>query len=191
MSLFGCGSPEQKAPALTLAPAAILLAVVLPRPQLSLPAALEIIRYHQTRNYAASRSHRKQTLRRHLQRGPPPAQNKSLVVVHGVSQNLIDRVFAENVRFHVLPLERKLAVKVNSKGIGYMPPGLQQPKYSQDEPLRKPDIGEAFFIGREAKTKPHEAGTPDPLYQGGNQWPQDLPGFRETLIEYFRRHGSA
>ncbi|MGE0824393.1 MAG: isopenicillin N synthase family dioxygenase [Candidatus Binatia bacterium] len=104
---------------------------------------------------------------------------------HGVPPALIDRVFAENARFHALPLERKLSVKVNSKGIGYMPSGLQQPQYNQDELPRKPDIGEAFFLGREVETKTLDASTPDPLYQGGNQWPHDLPGFRETVIEYF------
>ena len=104
---------------------------------------------------------------------------------HGVPQTLIDRVFAENARFHALPLERKLTVKVNSKGIGYMPPGLQQPKYNTNEPPRKPDIGEAFFIGREAREHTDAASVPEPIYQGGNQWPQELPGFRETLVEYF------
>jgi isopenicillin N synthase-like dioxygenase len=104
---------------------------------------------------------------------------------HGVAQELIDRVFAENARFHAQPLERKLSVKVNSKGIGYMPSGLQQPKYNQDGPPRKPDSGEAFFIGREVQAKTHDTGTPDPLYQGGNQWPHELPGFRDTQIEYF------
>jgi isopenicillin N synthase-like dioxygenase len=104
---------------------------------------------------------------------------------HGVAQELIDRVFAENARFHAQPLERKLSVKVNSKGIGYMPSGLQQPKYNQDEPPRKPDLGEAFFIGREITATTDETGSPDPIYQGGNQWPQDIPGFRDTLLEYF------
>ncbi|NOT55010.1 MAG: isopenicillin N synthase family oxygenase [Deltaproteobacteria bacterium] len=104
---------------------------------------------------------------------------------HGVAQELIDRVFAENARFHAQPLERKLSVKVNSKGLGYMPSGLQQPKYNQDEPPRKPDLGEAFFIGRDITAKPDETGAPDPIYQGGNQWPRDFPGFRDTLIEYF------
>ena len=104
---------------------------------------------------------------------------------HGVPQELVDRVFAENARFHALPLERKLPVKVDSKGIGYMPQGLQQPKYNQDEPARKPDIGEAFFIGRETRARSWDGGSPNPLYQGGNQWPEDLPGFRDTLIEYF------
>ena len=108
---------------------------------------------------------------------------------HSVPQELVDRVFAENKRFHALPLERKLSVKVDKKGIGYMPQGLQQPKYNQDEPPRKPDIGEAFFIGREVRARGQDGDAdgdaPDPLYQGGNQWPEDLPGFRNTLIEYF------
>lgn len=104
---------------------------------------------------------------------------------HGLPQELIDRVFTENARFHAQPLERKLSVKVNSRGIGYMPSGLQQPKYNQNEPARKPDSGEAFFIGREVQAKTHEADTTDPLYQGGNQWPRDFPGFRDTVLEYF------
>jgi isopenicillin N synthase-like dioxygenase len=104
---------------------------------------------------------------------------------HGVPQELIDRVFAEDVRFHAQPLERKLSVKVDDKGVGYMPPGLQQPKYNQDEAARAPDIGEAFFIGREVQAGMYDADCPAPLYQGGNQWPDDLPGFRDTVIEYF------
>ena len=104
---------------------------------------------------------------------------------HGVPQGLVDRVFTENQRFHSLPLERKLSVKVDKKGIGYMPEGLQQPKYNQDEPPRKPDIGEAFFIGREVGPKTDTNSESDTLYEGGNQWPEHLPGFYETLIEYF------
>ncbi len=104
---------------------------------------------------------------------------------HGVPQLLIDRVFAENARFHAQPLERKLAVKVNSKGLGYMPSGLQRPKYHRGKTPGKPDIGEAFFIGREVQAKTRDVDTPNPLYQGGNLWPEDLPGFRDTLIEYF------
>ena len=30
---------------------------------------------------------------------------------HGVSQNLIDRMFEQTVRFHALPLEKKMEVK--------------------------------------------------------------------------------
>lgn len=104
---------------------------------------------------------------------------------HGVPQNLIDRVFAENARFHSQPMKRKVSLRVNEKGLGYMPAGLQQPKYNPDEPERKPDLGEAFFLGREVSAQAHSTDTPDPLYQGGNQWPEELPGFRDVLLEYF------
>ena len=40
---------------------------------------------------------------------------------HGVSQSIIDRVFAQCERFHSLPLERKLSVKVADKIVGYLP----------------------------------------------------------------------
>ena len=104
---------------------------------------------------------------------------------HGVPQELVDRVFTENRRFHALPVEQKMSVKVDNKGIGYMPEGLQQPKYNQNEPPRKPDIGEAFFIGREVRPGADASNNHDTLYEGGNRWPQHLPGFSQTLIRYF------
>jgi hypothetical protein len=56
---------------LTLAQVLVLLTVVLPRPQLRVPEALALVRYYQARNYAAYRSHRRRTVQRHHQRGPP------------------------------------------------------------------------------------------------------------------------
>src|SRR4051812_3087560 len=44
---------------------------------------------------------------------------------HGVSQDLIDRMFVETERFHSLPLERKMEVKVLNHNIGYLPLGGQ------------------------------------------------------------------
>lgn len=49
---------------------------------------------------------------------------------------------------HGRPLERKLKIKVNKNGIGYMPTGLQRVKSFEGEE-NKPDIGEAFFMARE------------------------------------------
>src|ERR1700733_5441330 len=46
------------------------------------------------------------------------------VANHGIPQALIDRVFAEAERFHSLPLDQKLQVKVQGKRVvGYLPLG--------------------------------------------------------------------
>jgi hypothetical protein len=59
---------KKKAPALTLPQARSLLAIALREPNLDLERAIEIVRYHQMRNYAAYRSHRKRTLQIYHQR---------------------------------------------------------------------------------------------------------------------------
>src|SRR5438094_8232857 len=40
---------------------------------------------------------------------------------HGVADEVIERAFAAPRRFHALPLERKLALKLNDNNIGYLP----------------------------------------------------------------------
>jgi hypothetical protein len=71
-----------------LAQVLVLLAVMLPRPQLSVPEALELLRYRQARNYAAYRSHRQRTVRRHHQRGPPQEKNaKSRCSIKEIEKN--------------------------------------------------------------------------------------------------------
>src|ERR1700740_901832 len=40
---------------------------------------------------------------------------------HGVPDELIDRAFAASRRFHSLPIEQKLALKLNENNIGYLP----------------------------------------------------------------------
>jgi isopenicillin N synthase-like dioxygenase len=105
---------------------------------------------------------------------------------HGISPELIDRVFAETIRFHALPLERKLRIRVNQLGVGYMPSGGTQIKSFEGAKQNKPDVGEGFVITRERG--PHERAAPDreqTVYRCANQWPADLPGFRETVVEYF------
>ena len=47
---------------------------------------------------------------------------------HGVPQELIARTFAEARRFHQLPLEKKLALKLNEHINGYMVMGRSGPK---------------------------------------------------------------
>ena len=101
---------------------------------------------------------------------------------HGVPQTLIDRMFRENTRFHALPEKEKAKVFVDPKAFGgYMPSGIQRVRTfdpatgrSGKREFAKPDVGEAFFIPRQLK-----------LNADSEKWPQGLPGFRETVVEYF------
>ncbi|MGE0373143.1 MAG: isopenicillin N synthase family dioxygenase [Gammaproteobacteria bacterium] len=96
---------------------------------------------------------------------------------HGVPADLITRTFAETARFHALPKSEKQKVAINAAHVGFMDNEGELPRTSPYYTgTLKPDVGEAFFIKRER--------APEPL-AARNQWPDGLPGFRETLVEYF------
>ena len=107
-----------------------------------------------------------------------------LLAGHGVPQALIDRVYAEAARFHALPLEAKMALKMSSSNTGYVPLGGGISRASTVARATKPNQNAAFFMKRERAANDSDvlAGKP---HRGLNQWPAALPGYRETLIEYF------
>jgi isopenicillin N synthase-like dioxygenase len=106
-----------------------------------------------------------------------------IIINHGVLQALIDRTFAEAKRFHELPLDAKMALRMNEHNNGYMAMGKYAVWTSDVNTNDKPDLNEAFFVKRERRPD-------DPLLRSGrrfvgpNQWPDRLPGFRETVLEY-------
>src|SRR5437762_13301611 len=104
---------------------------------------------------------------------------------HGVPLPLLERTFAEARRFHALPMEKKLALKLNEHNNGYMVMGRYAVRTSDINNNDKGDLNEAFFIKRE---RPPD----DPLllsgrrFVGANLWPAegDLPGFRANVLDY-------
>jgi isopenicillin N synthase-like dioxygenase len=102
---------------------------------------------------------------------------------HGVSHALIEGTFAEAKRFHDLPLDAKLALRMNEHNNGYMMLGRYAVWTSEVNANDKPDLNEAFFCKRERSAD-------DPLLRSGrrfvgpNRWPGHLPGFRENVIAY-------
>ena len=100
---------------------------------------------------------------------------------HGVPALLIDAVFAQTRRFFALADSEKAAVHMqlcpNRRGY--------EPRRGQTLEAGQPaDLKEGFYLGNE-----REAGDPrvrDGLFNHGpNQWPVNLPGFRETLSTYY------
>jgi isopenicillin N synthase-like dioxygenase len=106
-----------------------------------------------------------------------------ILVNHGVSQELIDRTFAAARRFHDLPSAVKMALRMNEHNNGYMAMGRYAVWTSEVNTNDKPDLNEAFFSKRERSPD-------DPLRRSGrrfvgpNVWPEHLPGFRDTVLEY-------
>jgi isopenicillin N synthase-like dioxygenase len=106
-----------------------------------------------------------------------------VIVNHRVPQPLITATFAQARRFHAQPMEAKLALRMNEHNNGYMMLGRYAVWTSDVNANDKPDLNEAFFVKRERSPD-------DPLVRAGrrfagpNQWPADLPGFREAVLAY-------
>ena len=98
---------------------------------------------------------------------------------HGVPQSLIDAAFTETERFHAQPLDCKMRLRRNRDNVGYLP----MSRSTDPDAAIKPNVNEAFFLKRDLP-----ADHPDVLahkrFRGTNLWPDDLPGFRETVVAY-------
>jgi isopenicillin N synthase-like dioxygenase len=106
-----------------------------------------------------------------------------VLVHHGVPPELVERAFAEAKRFHAQPYDAKMRLRMNEHNNGYMAMGRYAVWTSDVNPNDQPDLNEAFFVRRERSPD-------DPLVRAGrrftgpNVWPDDLPGFRETVLAY-------
>jgi len=103
------------------------------------------------------------------------------VANHGIDAALIARAFAEARRFFEQPVERKLKVALkNWPALRGYDPMLEQ---TLDEGSPS-DLKESFYLARDlGPDHPYvKAGLPN---HGPNQWPADLPGFREGIEAYY------
>ncbi|HEX3952691.1 MAG TPA: 2-oxoglutarate and iron-dependent oxygenase domain-containing protein [Stellaceae bacterium] len=102
---------------------------------------------------------------------------------HGVPQPLLDRIFAQTKRFHGQPLDDKMRLKLNRSNNGYMPLKGHAQRHTNLNSNPKPNENESFFAKRERDPN-------DPDVKAGrdlrdpNQWPNNLPGFKEVVLEY-------
>ena len=103
------------------------------------------------------------------------------IMDHGIPSALTEAVFDQARQFFNLSdahkAESNIANSANQRGY--------EPMRGQTlEAGTPPDLKEGFYMGRElAADDPRVlAGT---FNHGPNQWPRDLPGFRETMDAYF------
>jgi isopenicillin N synthase-like dioxygenase len=110
---------------------------------------------------------------------------------HGIPQELIDRVFEQARRFHAMPLETKKRVPFFETGgfkSGYQPcfEDNYQNRNVNIISKAKPNLVAKFAINREGGSGGLSMSEEQRRAQV-NIWPDDLPGFKETLLAY---HGS-
>ena len=102
---------------------------------------------------------------------------------HGIPQSILDRIFAETRRFHALPLEKKMAIHLNRSNNGYMPLKGHAQRHTELNKNPKPNENESFFAKRERDPNDPAVREKRDL-RDPNQWPEGLPGFKETVLEY-------
>lgn len=108
------------------------------------------------------------------------------VANHGVPQSLIDAQFAWAKRFFDLPAKDKFALEMKKSPTtaGYEPIGGQALD-SQDPnaDVAPADLKESFYAGMELPAD-HPWAVRKLRGFGHNQWPGQLPGFREQMLDY-------
>src|SRR5262249_55250748 len=104
---------------------------------------------------------------------------------HGVPDQIVDAAFAASREFHAMPLDEKLALRINENNIGYLAPNQSIQGASTIHKATRPNYNESFFIS-------HDRGPehPDVLagasLRGRNQWPEGHAGMRAAMIIYFQ-----
>src|SRR6185437_3362977 len=104
---------------------------------------------------------------------------------HGVPQAVIDRGFAASRRFHALPLEAKLRLRLNENNIGYLPMNASVQGASTVHKATKPNQNESFFVSHDRGPDHPDVLAGLPL-RGQNRWPDGMLDLRADMTAYFR-----
>jgi isopenicillin N synthase-like dioxygenase len=110
---------------------------------------------------------------------------------HGIPQNLIDGVFEQSRLFHALPIETKSKIPYFDTGSfksGYQPCFQDQYQRTNINIIAdaKPNLVAKFSINREGGSGGLSM-TAEQRNARVNLWPENLPGFKETLTGYHAR----
>ena len=105
------------------------------------------------------------------------------LVNHGIPTRLIERMTEQSICFHTLSMDEKLRYKVDQNQRGYIPPRASLIKVSSYNRNTKFDTGGCLVLATEYDGD-HPGAIAGRRFYAGNQWPEGLPGFRQTALEY-------
>jgi isopenicillin N synthase-like dioxygenase len=101
------------------------------------------------------------------------------VANHGIPAPVFDGVFAATRRYFDLPVEQRLAHRMDERfRRGFMPQGINQ------HPGYAPDLKESYEIGVDLPLSDPDVAAGLPLH-GPNRWPPECPWLREAAEAYF------
>jgi isopenicillin N synthase-like dioxygenase len=104
---------------------------------------------------------------------------------HGVSPRIVRSAFDASREFHALPLEEKLALKLNENNIGYLPVNQSMQRASTVHKATRPNFNESFFISHDRGPDHPDVRAGVPL-RGRNQWPAGHETMRAAMVTYFK-----
>jgi isopenicillin N synthase-like dioxygenase len=108
------------------------------------------------------------------------------IVGHGVPAAQVSDIYRQAARFHAQPLDRKLAIKLDKHNVGYLPLRGDTLRTSTVATVTKANLNEALFVARDLAPD-HPDVIAGRRFRSANQWPADLPGFREAVTAYCDR----
>ena len=109
----------------------------------------------------------------------------AVIAGHGIPEALLNGVHDKAQRFFARPLDEKLRLSFTEKGRGqgYLPMGSEVVGRGHDAQAR-PDLCESLtFANPRFDAKAPDNALDARLYRA-NIWPDDMPGFRETVEAY-------
>jgi isopenicillin N synthase-like dioxygenase len=105
------------------------------------------------------------------------------IVNHGIPRTLIQETFRQAARFHGQPLDEKMKIRIDRHNVGYLPMKGDTLRTSVVQTVTKPNLNEALFVARDLAAD-HPDVVADRRFRSANQWPANLPGFRDHVMAY-------
>jgi isopenicillin N synthase-like dioxygenase len=102
---------------------------------------------------------------------------------HGVPEDVLAAGFAASREFHAMPLEDKLALRLNENNIGYLPVNQSMQRASTVHKATRPNFNESFFISHDRGADHPEVVAGVPL-RGRNRWPAGHEAMRAAMLRY-------